>query len=118
MRLITIAFSCLITGTAALARTSPLLTVDHAVARAVRHNPRLSAAVREVAAAQAGVRSARALSSPEAQRTYRAVPAEYTNALADAAQARAELERAAGAVPADLLPAPQDAAPTQNRRPK
>ena len=40
----------------------------------------------------------------EAQRTYRAVLAEYTNALADYAQARAELERATGAVPADLLP--------------
>jgi outer membrane protein, heavy metal efflux system len=40
----------------------------------------------------------------EAQRTYRAVLSEYTNALADYAQARAELERATGAVPATLLP--------------
>jgi outer membrane protein, heavy metal efflux system len=41
----------------------------------------------------------------EAQRTYRSVLTEYTNALADDAQARAELERATGAVPAQLLPA-------------
>jgi outer membrane protein, heavy metal efflux system len=40
----------------------------------------------------------------EAQRTYRAVVSEYTDALAAYAQARAELERATGAVPADLLP--------------
>lgn len=40
----------------------------------------------------------------EAQRTYRSVLTEYTNALAAAASARAELERATGAVPADLLP--------------
>jgi cobalt-zinc-cadmium efflux system outer membrane protein len=41
----------------------------------------------------------------EAQRTYRSVLTDYTNALAAAASARAELERATGAVPADLLPA-------------
>jgi cobalt-zinc-cadmium efflux system outer membrane protein len=40
----------------------------------------------------------------EAQRTYRSVLAEYTNALADHALARTELERATGAVSADLLP--------------
>lgn len=40
----------------------------------------------------------------EAQRTYRGVLTEYTNALADHAQARAELERATGAVPAEMLP--------------
>jgi cobalt-zinc-cadmium efflux system outer membrane protein len=40
------------------------LTVDEAVARAIRQNPRLSAAAREVAAARSGVRSARALANP------------------------------------------------------
>ena len=40
----------------------------------------------------------------EAQRTYRSVLTEYTNALADYAQAQAELEWATGAVPAELLP--------------
>jgi len=43
----------------------------------------------------------------EAQRTYRAVQTEYTNALVDHVQARAELERAMGAVPASLLPEPR-----------
>ena len=41
----------------------------------------------------------------EAQRTYRSVQTEYTNALVDAAVARAALERATGAVPPSLLPA-------------
>lgn len=40
----------------------------------------------------------------EAQRTYRSVETEYTNALVDAALARAELERATGAVPAQIPP--------------
>lgn len=39
----------------------------------------------------------------EAQRTHRAVLAEFTNARTDAALARVELERALGAVPAELL---------------
>ncbi len=39
----------------------------------------------------------------EAQRTYRSVLAEYTNALVEHALARAGLERAVGSVPADLL---------------
>lgn len=38
----------------------------------------------------------------EAQRTYRGVLTEYTNALADQAQARAELERATGTVSAEM----------------
>jgi outer membrane protein, heavy metal efflux system len=50
----------------------------------------------------------------EAQRTYRSVLTEYTNALAAAATARAELERATGAVPADLLPV---ASPEARRSP-
>ena len=41
----------------------------------------------------------------EAQRTYRSVLSEYTNALADYAQAHAELERVTAAVPATLIPA-------------
>lgn len=40
----------------------------------------------------------------EAQRTYRAVLSDYTDALVAHAKARAELERATGAFPADLLP--------------
>lgn len=41
----------------------------------------------------------------EAQRTYRNVQTEYTNALVDAAVARAQVEQATGAVPATLVPA-------------
>lgn len=41
----------------------------------------------------------------EAQRSYRMVLSDYTNALAEHALALAELERATGAVPASLLPA-------------
>jgi cobalt-zinc-cadmium efflux system outer membrane protein len=55
-------------------------------------------------ALQIGAPGASILTALEAQRTYRGVLTEYTNALASAAQARAELERATGAVPADLLP--------------
>lgn len=40
----------------------------------------------------------------EAQRTYRAVQAEYIDALASHALAKAQLERATGAVPESLLP--------------
>lgn len=40
------------------------LTVEEAVALAIRQNPRQSAAAQDVAAAQAGVRSARALTNP------------------------------------------------------
>jgi cobalt-zinc-cadmium efflux system outer membrane protein len=43
---------------------APPLTVDQAVALAIKQNPRLSAAAGEVAAAQAGVRSAGALANP------------------------------------------------------
>lgn len=44
--------------------TSPLLTAEDAVALAVKNNPRLSAATRDVVAGQSGVRSARALTNP------------------------------------------------------
>jgi len=47
----------------------------------------------------------------EAQRTYRSVQTEYTNALVDAAIARAALERATGAVSPSLLPAAPGAEP-------
>ena len=40
------------------------LSADDAVARAIQNNPRLSAAVRDVAAARSGVRSAQALANP------------------------------------------------------
>ena len=40
----------------------------------------------------------------EAQRTYRAVQAEYIDALVTHGQAKAQLERASGAVPESLLP--------------
>lgn len=43
----------------------------------------------------------------EAQRTFRAVQAEFTKAQADYALALAEFERATGAVPASLLPEPR-----------
>jgi cobalt-zinc-cadmium efflux system outer membrane protein len=43
----------------------PSLSIDDAVRLAIRQNPRLSAAAREVVAARAGVRSARALANPE-----------------------------------------------------
>lgn len=42
------------------------------------------------------------LTALEAQRTYRAVQTEYTNALVSHAEARAELERATGSAPASL----------------
>ncbi|PIX37772.1 MAG: hypothetical protein CO096_08665, partial [Armatimonadetes bacterium CG_4_9_14_3_um_filter_66_14] len=47
------------------AQTSAPLTVEHAVALAVEHHPLLQAATYEVAAAQAGVLSARALTNPD-----------------------------------------------------
>lgn len=48
------------------AQVSPVsLTVDEAVAAAIKNHPLLSAAIRDMAASQSGVRSARALSNPE-----------------------------------------------------
>lgn len=52
---------------------------------------------------QLGAPNATLLSALEAQRTYRAVLTEYTEALAAHARAQAELERATGAVPESLL---------------
>jgi cobalt-zinc-cadmium efflux system outer membrane protein len=43
----------------------PVLTVDAAVAQAVKQNPRLAAVAHDLAAARAGVRTARALSNPQ-----------------------------------------------------
>lgn len=47
----------------ALAQSAPL-SVEEAVAQAIRNNPRLSATVRDVGAARSGVRSAQALINP------------------------------------------------------
>jgi len=55
-------------------------------------------------ALQLGAPGASILTALEAQRTFRGVLTEYTNALASLAQSRAALERATGAVPAELLP--------------
>jgi cobalt-zinc-cadmium efflux system outer membrane protein len=65
---------------------------------------------------QAGATSI--LSFLEAQRTYRSVLTEYTNALAAHAQAVAELERAVGAVSPALLRAarPGDDVPTRSEQ--
>ena len=50
---------------AAQQSSPPPLTVDGAVALAVKNNPRLLAAARDVGAAQSGVRAARARANPE-----------------------------------------------------
>jgi cobalt-zinc-cadmium efflux system outer membrane protein len=67
-------------------------------------------------ALQLGAPGASILTVLEAQRTYRNVLTEYTNALAQQAQGRAELERATGAVPADLLPRPETSSGRETRR--
>ncbi len=67
-------------------------------------------------ALQLGAPGASILTVLEAQRTYRNVLTEYTNALAQQAQARAELERATGAVPAELLPRPENSSGREMRR--
>jgi outer membrane protein, heavy metal efflux system len=64
VRFIILALLCFMSGTALAQSSPPPLTVEDAVALAVKHNPRLSAAVREVIAARSGVRSARALVNP------------------------------------------------------
>lgn len=48
-----------------LAQAFAPLSVDAAVARAIRHNPRLSAAARDITAARSGLRSAQTLTNPE-----------------------------------------------------
>lgn len=62
MRFFPILLLCFVPGFA-LAQ-SPRLSVEDAIARAVRNNPRLSAAVRDMKAARSGVRSAQALANP------------------------------------------------------
>lgn len=66
MRILTITFLCLAAGHAAAPPPArpPALTVDGAVALAVKQNPRLSAAARDVLAAQTGLSEARALTNP------------------------------------------------------
>jgi cobalt-zinc-cadmium efflux system outer membrane protein len=55
---------CLAPG-AALAQQPPPLSIEEAVAQAVKNNPRISASVRHVTAAREGVRAARALANPQ-----------------------------------------------------
>lgn len=69
MRFLTLATTCLLLcllshkGFAQVSSPPPL-TVDEAVALAVRQNPRLTAASRDIGAAQSGVRTARSLANP------------------------------------------------------
>jgi cobalt-zinc-cadmium efflux system outer membrane protein len=63
LRTITFLLVCLTPGLAP-AQTAPPLPVDDAVGLAIRNNPRLTAAARQVAAARLGVRSAGALTNP------------------------------------------------------
>lgn len=56
--------SCLITRPCFAQAVPTPLTVDAAVALAVRQNPRLTAATRDIGAAQSGVRAARSLANP------------------------------------------------------
>lgn len=65
MRLILFTLIIFVCGPAAAQDTPRSLTVEEAVRLAVRQNPRLAAAVRDMAAARAGARSAQALTNPE-----------------------------------------------------
>ena len=47
------------------AQSAPPLSVEDTVTQAIRNNPRLSAAARDVVAARSGLRSARSLANPE-----------------------------------------------------
>lgn len=67
-------------------------------------------------ALQIGAPNASILTALEAQRTYRGVLTDYTNALTEHAQAYAELERAIAAVPADRLPAPSTGTSSRTTR--
>ncbi len=64
MRFITLVLLLLVPGIVLAQETAPPLRMEDAVARAIRNNPRLSAAARDVVAAQSGLRSARALTNP------------------------------------------------------
>lgn len=63
MRTLLVLLLCLASA-GARAQSDPPLSLEEAVARATRNNPRLLAAARDVAAAQAGVRAARARVNP------------------------------------------------------
>lgn len=65
MRIVTFLLLCLMPGVALAQQAATPFTVGDAVALAIKQNPRLSAAARDVGAAQLGVRSARALTNPE-----------------------------------------------------
>jgi len=69
-------------------------------------------------ALQLGAPGASILSALEAQRTYRGVLTEYTNALASVALSRAELERATGSVPAQILAQAAVTTRTETGRPQ
>lgn len=64
MRFLIAVLLCFVLGIALAQPTPPPLTIEEAVALAVKNNPRLAAAVREVTAARSGTRSARALVNP------------------------------------------------------
>ncbi len=64
MRFILPCLLLLVPGVITAQTISPPLTADDAVTLAVKNNPRLSAATRDVVAGQSGVRSARALTNP------------------------------------------------------
>ena len=64
MRFIIITLLCILPAII-LAQDSSPFTVDDTVALAIRNNPRLSAAMRDITAARLGVRSAKALANPQ-----------------------------------------------------
>ena len=64
MRFITLFLFLLVSGFALAQSVPPPLTAEDAATLAIKNNPRLSGAARDVVAAQSGVRSARALTNP------------------------------------------------------
>jgi cobalt-zinc-cadmium efflux system outer membrane protein len=66
LRLIFILLLCVMSGIASAQASPPPLTIEEAVEQATQKNLRLSAAVRDVAAARFGVRAAHALTNPQA----------------------------------------------------
>jgi len=65
LRIFPYALIGLLPGVACAQTVPPMLTVEAAVTQAIRQNPRLAAAAHDLTAAQAGARSARALSNPQ-----------------------------------------------------
>jgi cobalt-zinc-cadmium efflux system outer membrane protein len=65
LRILILVFLCCASGVVLAQPSPPPLTVEDAAALAIRNNPRLSAAVRDMEAARLGVRSAQALTNPE-----------------------------------------------------